>query len=394
MTEENKVSKEDTEEPLYFELKDNISSFYISDSDILKCILIADANHKIPTLDNNWIKQAEIYIQKNKKEDYSDKNIAKYQNEADDFYCPECGNCDFCFLFKDSEHEFLIPLEQIVFCLFICKEENVIVDTYPNFWMLMFNSYPSLQNLITENNYSWVKVRFNMNDIKDHKILVIVAGVNGAGKSTAYELDPRFANNIPIINPDVYAKEFANKVGAKSINDLPHNIQNTINIKAGKLALKARQEALKLGIEFGIETTATSEATLKLIDKAHSLNYQVNLLYVMLPDETFHIERVKLRAKTGGHFVSPDDIKRRFIRAQNLFPKLLKAADRVSVYDNTVGYKIALTKENGKYRIFPCEETIQKRLQKAVNEICRNEKQVAQNRANFINKKKSSDLER
>ena len=153
MTEENKVSKEDTEEPLYFELKDNISSFYISDSDILKCIIIADANHKIPTLDNNWIKQAEIYIQKNKKEDYSDKNIAKYQNEADDFYCPECGNCDFCFLFKDSEHEFLIPLEQIVFCLFICKEENVIVDTYPNFWMLMFNSYPSLQNLITENNY-------------------------------------------------------------------------------------------------------------------------------------------------------------------------------------------------------------------------------------------------
>lgn len=204
-----------------------------------------------------------------------------------------------------------------------------------------------------------------MNDIKDHKILVIVAGVNGAGKSTAYELDPRFANNIPIINPDVYAKEFANKVGAKSINDLPHNIQNTINIKAGKLALKARQEALKLGIEFGIETTATSEATLKLIDKAHSLNYQVNLLYVMLPDEPFHIERVKLRAKTGGHFVSPDDIKRRFIRAQNLFPKLLKAADRVSVYDNTVGYKIALTKENGKYMIFPCRRNYSKETTKS-----------------------------
>ena len=71
--------------------------------------------------------------------------------------------------------------------------------------------------------------------------VLALMGENGAGKSTAYELDPRFANNIPIINPDVYAKEFANKVGAKSINDLPHNIQNTINIKAGKLALKARQ---------------------------------------------------------------------------------------------------------------------------------------------------------
>ena len=34
MTEENKVSKEDTEEPLYFELKDNISSFYIYTQDL------------------------------------------------------------------------------------------------------------------------------------------------------------------------------------------------------------------------------------------------------------------------------------------------------------------------------------------------------------------------
>lgn len=51
-----------------------------------------------------------------------------------------------------------------------------------------------------------------MNDIKDHKILVIVAGVNGAGKSTAYELDPRFANNIPIINPDVYAKNLLTRL--------------------------------------------------------------------------------------------------------------------------------------------------------------------------------------
>lgn len=154
MTEENKVSKEDTEEPLYFELKDNISSFYISDSDILKCVLIADSNKKIPTLTDDWIRQAKDYILKNDDiVESSAKNIAKFQNVAEDFYCSDCGNSDFCFLFKDAKHEFILPLEQIVFCLFICKEEHVIVDTYPNFWMLLFNYYPSLQNLITENNY-------------------------------------------------------------------------------------------------------------------------------------------------------------------------------------------------------------------------------------------------
>ena len=57
--------------------------------------------------------------------------------------------------------------------------------------------------------------------MKKQKKLVIFAGVNGAGKSTAYEIDPCLANNLPIINPDVYAKEMANKVGARSINDLP-----------------------------------------------------------------------------------------------------------------------------------------------------------------------------
>ena len=148
-TQSIKEEKEVTNEPLYFEMQDNFSSFYISDFDVLKCVLIADSNKKIPTLTDDWIKQAQNYIQKNDNQvEPSDKNIAKFQNIAEDFYCPNCGNSDFCFLFKDTKHEFILPLEKIIFCLFIiCKEERVMVDTYLNFWMILFNSYPSLQNL-------------------------------------------------------------------------------------------------------------------------------------------------------------------------------------------------------------------------------------------------------
>ena len=148
-TQSIKEEKEVTNEPLYFEMQDNFSSFYISDFDVLKCVLIADFNKKIPTLTDDWIKQAQNYIQKNDNQvEPSDKNIAKFQNIAEDFYCPNCGNSDFCFLFKDTKHEFILPLEKIIFCLFIiCKEERVMVDTYLNFWMILFNSYPSLQNL-------------------------------------------------------------------------------------------------------------------------------------------------------------------------------------------------------------------------------------------------------
>ena len=182
-------------------------------------------------------------------------------------------------------------------------------------------------------------------DMKKQKNLVIFAGVNGAGKSTAYEIDPCLANNLPIINPDVYAKEMANKVGARSINDLPPNLQTKVNIKAGKLALIKREKALKEGLSFGIETTASSDSIFRLIDKAHKLDYLVNLVYVMLPNEYVHIKRVSQRVRVGGHNVNSEDIKRRFSRATILFPKLLSKTDIAHVFDNTTNYKLALEKE-------------------------------------------------
>lgn len=203
-------------------------------------------------------------------------------------------------------------------------------------------------------------------DMKKQKNLVIFAGVNGAGKSTAYEIDPCLANNLPIINPDVYAKEMANKVGARSINDLPPNLQTKVNIKAGKLALIKREKALKEGLSFGIETTASSDSIFRLIDKAHKLDYLVNLVYVMLPNEYVHIKRVSQRVRVGGHNVNSEDIKRRFSRATILFPKLLSKSDIAHVFDNTTNYKLALEKENGNIKIYPCNEEINKRLQDAV----------------------------
>ena len=149
-------------------------------------------------------------------------------------------------------------------------------------------------------------------------------------------------------------KDLQKKVGFNSINDLPPNIQTEVNIKAGKLEMQKREAPLKLGIDFGIETTASSMATLRLVEKAHKLNYEVNLLYVMLPSHNLHIQRVSQRVRKGGHNISSEDIKRRFERARMIFPELLKKVDSCTVYDNTLDYQIALTKENGVYKFFQC----------------------------------------
>ena len=164
-------------------------------------------------------------------------------------------------------------------------------------------------------------------------------------------------------------KKCANKAGYNSINDLPISIQKEVNIKSGKLALQKREAALSLGISFGIETTASSNATSRLIDKAHNANYLVKMVYVMLSNVNLHLQRVSIRVKTGGHYVSPEDIRRRFERAEKIFPQLMKKADQVTVYDNTDGYQLVLVKEKGRYRIFPCREEVRIRLETALKEI-------------------------
>ncbi|MBR1613473.1 MAG: zeta toxin family protein [Succinivibrio sp.] len=200
--------------------------------------------------------------------------------------------------------------------------------------------------------------------------LIIFAGTNGAGKSTLYESSEHYTDDVYIINPDVIAKKFACEEGFQSISKVPLNRQNVLYIKAGKEALKAREKAFRQKLSFGIETTASSDAVLKLADKAHNLNYKVVLIYVMLSDADLHIKRVANRVKNGGHFVRDDDIKRRFIKGRIILPELLKRSDTAYIYDNTQKYQTVLIKENGKFSIFPSScNTVNETVKEAVIKI-------------------------
>ena len=99
-------------------------------------------------------------------------------------------------------------------------------------------------------------------------------GSNGAGKSTAYENLKDISNlynDITFINPDVITKQSAQRLGYGSVNNLPKELQRIINIQVGKQALRIRKESLDKRINFGIETTASSESILRLIDNEFSV---------------------------------------------------------------------------------------------------------------------------
>ncbi|MCK0513985.1 hypothetical protein MXE38_03780 [Anaerobiospirillum sp. NML120448] len=78
-------------------------------------------------------------------------------------------------------------------------------------------------------------------------LLLIFAGPNGSGKSSCYEaltktLPPKLQANI--VNPDVFALKLTQELGFNNTNELNPDIKAQVDIEAGKLALKAREQLL------------------------------------------------------------------------------------------------------------------------------------------------------
>ena len=205
--------------------------------------------------------------------------------------------------------------------------------------------------------------------MNQNNLLLIIAGANGAGKSTAYENLKDISNlynDITFINPDVITNQTAQSLGYGSVNNLPKELQQIINIQAGKQALRIRKESLDKRINFGIETTASSESILRLIDKAHQQNYIVHIIYVLLNSAELHIQRVNQRVSKGGHSVDKEDIIRRYKRSIELLPEIMQKADCMVIYDNSYRFEPILKKDNGKIEKLECNKDIESILQSII----------------------------
>ena len=135
------------------------------------------------------------------------------------------------------------------------------------------------------------------------KILYILAGANGSGKSTiAKELLP--AENIVYVNADDIAKELC-----------PENMQSA-RIPAGKEVHARIDKLLTEGKSFALESTLSGVGYIKTIEKARKLGYAVIIIYVFVATPEDCIGRIQMRIKNGGHPVPKEDVIRRFSRSK------------------------------------------------------------------------------
>lgn len=157
--------------------------------------------------------------------------------------------------------------------------------------------------------------------------LYIIAGCNGAGKTTAsYTVLPEMLNCKEFVNADEIARGISPFQAEKAAID------------AGKIMLTRIQELINLQVDFSFETTLSARHFIKLIKEAQNKGYFVTLVFFWLNSVDLAIQRVKIRVSEGGHNIPEDTIRRRYKTGiSNLINKYISICDYWIIVNNSEG---------------------------------------------------------
>lgn len=157
------------------------------------------------------------------------------------------------------------------------------------------------------------------------KKLYIIAGCNGAGKTTAsYTILPEILDCKEFVNADEIARGLSPFQPEKA------------GIEAGRLMLRRIKTLLESGESFAFETTLATKSYVNLIANAREKGYQITCLFFWLPSRELAVSRVKNRVKEGGHNIPEDVIRRRYTSGlQNFFNLYLPVVDNWLFVNNS-----------------------------------------------------------
>lgn len=155
-------------------------------------------------------------------------------------------------------------------------------------------------------------------------ILLVIAGCNGAGKSSfsrllsADEFDP-FDYDIQ------YLKHYRSLLDSELRETIAHN-KAFFDLESGI------QEAIQLRKNFCYETNFNSTP---LFWPQHFKNngYEIQLIFLCLDSVDEARKRVAIRVANGGHFVPDQEIKNRFFDGYKNLDAHFKFFDKVDLFD-------------------------------------------------------------
>ena len=157
-------------------------------------------------------------------------------------------------------------------------------------------------------------------------VLYVLAGVNGAGKSSIGESEFR-SQGSPVFNPDTIAQQ---------IRLLHPDISLTLaNAHAWQIGKSLLEQAIAGGHDYRFETTLGGLTIAQLLEKAARSGHRLRIWFCGLASPELHLRRVQSRVALGGHDIPKDKIRERWNRSRENLVRLLPLIDHLRVYDNS-----------------------------------------------------------
>jgi len=172
--------------------------------------------------------------------------------------------------------------------------------------------------------------------------LIVLAGSNGAGKTTFYELYLERLG-LPFVNADRIAQ----------ILDPSH--PEKVAYQAAAVADDVRRDLMTRGLSFCMETVFSDPVgdKVQFLKDAQIEGYTVIGVFITVSDPGLSIARVAQRVGRGGHDVPDDKLQSRFERTAQNIQAALQFVDVGLVIDNSSAetpYRLMELWEHGELR--------------------------------------------
>lgn len=158
--------------------------------------------------------------------------------------------------------------------------------------------------------------------------IYVIAGVNGAGKSSIGGATFREQTAGDYYNPDEAARRL--------ITASPGMDPVAANAAAWQQGMRLLRRAIAERLDFAFETTLGGNTVTRLLAEAAAQGIEVHMWYAGLSSPELHLRRVRSRVRRGGHDIPEEAIRSRYERSRLNLVALLPRLAALRIYDNSV----------------------------------------------------------
>ncbi|WP_028839475.1 MULTISPECIES: AAA family ATPase [Thermomonas] len=156
-------------------------------------------------------------------------------------------------------------------------------------------------------------------------LLFVLAGVNGAGKSSIGGAALRHAG-MDWFNPDTFTRQLMEATGSPLAD---------ANAAAWQEGLRRLEAAIADGRDYAFETTLGGNTIAAKLREAVQ-THDVAMWFCGLDSPEHHVARVRYRVSRGGHDIPEAKIHERYIASLANLVALLPYLAQLQVYDNSL----------------------------------------------------------